>query len=171
LRQWVEREAAAPRPASAVSPPWLDEFRRLTAPVAPDSLDRLLELVRGNVATLADLPRELSVLLDDAAGAEPEALRQLEGEAARALCGTLADALDALAQWSSEAFKSALLESGARLGKKGKDLFQPVRAALTGRTHGPELPLLAELLGRERAVARLRAAAAAPIGQQGDPGA
>jgi nondiscriminating glutamyl-tRNA synthetase len=38
---------------------------------------------------------------------------------------------------------------------KGRDLFQPVRAALTGRTHGPELPLVAELLGRDRCVERL----------------
>ena len=47
---------------------------------------------------------------------------------------------------------------GKRLGIKGRDLFQPVRAALTGRTHGPELPLLGELLGRERCIARLRSA-------------
>jgi glutamyl/glutaminyl-tRNA synthetase len=42
---------------------------------------------------------------------------------------------------------------------KGRELFQPLRAALTGRTHGPELPLVAELLGRERCVARLERAA------------
>jgi nondiscriminating glutamyl-tRNA synthetase len=48
------------------------------------------------------------------------------------------------------ALKSAIQSLGKRLGIKGRDLFQPVRAALTGRTHGPELPLLGELLGRER---------------------
>ena len=48
---------------------------------------------------------------------------------------------------------------GKAAGLKGRELFQPVRAALTGRTHGPELPRVAELLGRERCVARLRAGA------------
>jgi glutamyl/glutaminyl-tRNA synthetase len=47
------------------------------------------------------------------------------------------------------------------LGVKGRELYQPVRAALTGRTHGPELPLVAELLGRERSLARLERAGAA----------
>ena len=57
--------------------------------------------------------------------------------------------------------------SGQRLGVKGRDLFQPVRVALTGRTHGPELPLVAELLGRERACARAapRAASVAASGR------
>jgi len=38
---------------------------------------------------------------------------------------------------------------------KGKALFQPLRLALTGREHGPELKLLLPLIGREHALARL----------------
>ena len=41
-------------------------------------------------------------------------------------------------------------------GRKGKALFHPLRLALTGREHGPELKHLLPLLGRERALARLR---------------
>ena len=44
----------------------------------------------------------------------------------------------------------------AATGRKGKALFQPLRLALTGREHGPELKHLLPLLGRERALARLR---------------
>ena len=44
----------------------------------------------------------------------------------------------------------------AATGLKGKALFQPLRLALTGREHGPELKHLLPLLGRERALARLR---------------
>ena len=40
-------------------------------------------------------------------------------------------------------------------GAKGKALFQPLRLALTGREHGPELKLLLPLIGRGRAAARL----------------
>ncbi|MFZ1069999.1 MAG: glutamate--tRNA ligase, partial [Methyloceanibacter sp.] len=40
-------------------------------------------------------------------------------------------------------------------GIKGKALFQPLRLALTGREHGPELKLLLPLVGRERTLARL----------------
>lgn len=42
-----------------------------------------------------------------------------------------------------------------RTGRKGKALFLPLRLALTGREHGPELRNLLPLIGRERAGARL----------------
>jgi len=41
-------------------------------------------------------------------------------------------------------------------GAKGKALFMPLRLALTGRPHGPELKNLLPLIGRKRADARLR---------------
>ncbi|MGC9206961.1 glutamate--tRNA ligase [Acidithiobacillus sp.] len=44
-------------------------------------------------------------------------------------------------------------------GLKGKSLFMPLRAALTGRSHGPELAALLPLIGMERAQQRLHTAA------------
>ncbi len=44
----------------------------------------------------------------------------------------------------------------ADTGKKGRDLFMPLRLALTGRDHGPEMKKLLPFIGRERALARLR---------------
>ncbi len=44
----------------------------------------------------------------------------------------------------------------ARTGAKGKALFMPLRLALTGRGHGPELASLLPVMGREKALARLR---------------
>lgn len=40
-------------------------------------------------------------------------------------------------------------------GRKGKELFLPLRRALTGRDHGPELKNLLPLIGRARALRRL----------------
>jgi glutamyl-tRNA synthetase len=41
-------------------------------------------------------------------------------------------------------------------GRKGKALFMPLRLALTGLDHGPELKVLLPLIGRARAEARLK---------------
>lgn len=41
-------------------------------------------------------------------------------------------------------------------GRKGKELFMPLRQALTASDHGPELKLLLPLIGRERALKRLK---------------
>jgi glutamyl/glutaminyl-tRNA synthetase len=54
--------------------------------------------------------------------------------------------------------KKTLQECGQEIGVRGRDLFAPVRAALTGQTHGPELPLLFDALGIETVRARLGAA-------------
>jgi len=45
-------------------------------------------------------------------------------------------------------------------GRKGKDLFLPLRQALTGREHGPDMMALLPLIGREQALTRLKRAAA-----------
>ncbi len=45
-------------------------------------------------------------------------------------------------------------------GRKGRDLFHPLRLALTGRESGPEFAALLPLIGRARASARLSAPAA-----------
>ena len=45
-------------------------------------------------------------------------------------------------------------------GRKGKELFMPLRQALTAADHGPELKLLLPLIGRERALKRLKGEAA-----------
>jgi glutamyl-tRNA synthetase len=41
-------------------------------------------------------------------------------------------------------------------GRKGRALYHPLRLALTGRENGPELAKLFPLIGRERALARLK---------------
>jgi glutamyl-tRNA synthetase len=54
------------------------------------------------------------------------------------------------------ALTAALKESS---GRAGKALFLPLRLALTGRESGPEMAALLPLIGKEEAIARLRAAA------------
>jgi len=46
----------------------------------------------------------------------------------------------------------------AATGRKGKALFMPLRLALTGEDHGPELRALLPLIGRARAAGRLEVA-------------
>jgi glutamyl-tRNA synthetase len=51
------------------------------------------------------------------------------------------------------------LKSGT--GRKGRGLFLPLRLALTGQEHGPDMKALLPLIGRERTIERLERAAAA----------
>jgi nondiscriminating glutamyl-tRNA synthetase len=138
---------------------WAGPFLPEAAAALPhERRQALLLAVRGNLATLADLPRELAPFLEGPLTFEDDARVVLDAPAARAVCTALGAELESLAEWSGERFKSAVQSVGRALGVKGRELFQPPRAALTGRTHGPELPVVAELLGRDRSLARLRAA-------------
>ncbi len=131
------------------------------AGLAEPGLAKLLEVVRGNIETLAGLTAALEPFLGGALEFEDEARLALDTESGRAACAAMASELEALAEWNAERFKSALQAVGKRLGLKGRELFQPVRAALTGRVHGPELPMVAEWIGRARCVERLIEAAGA----------
>ncbi len=54
-------------------------------------------------------------------------------------------------------FKAFSQQVKERTGAKGKDLFMPLRAALTGEIGGPEMARLLSLIGAERARRRLAA--------------
>ncbi|MBO9576817.1 MAG: glutamate--tRNA ligase [Sphingobium sp.] len=76
----------------------------------------------------------------------------------RTFLGAAAAALEKM-DWGGDpwhALTSALKET---TGRKGRGLFQPLRLALTGQTHGPDMAALLPLIGRERALKRLNAAA------------
>jgi glutamyl-tRNA synthetase len=58
--------------------------------------------------------------------------------------------------WDADTWRTWTDAVKQSTGKKGKDLFMPLRLALTGVEHGPELKVLLPLIGRERALKRLR---------------
>lgn len=73
----------------------------------------------------------------------------------------LAEARALLAElpWEGDVWHAWTAALKERTGRKGKALFLPLRRALTGRDHGPEMAGLLKLIGRERALERLEKAA------------
>lgn len=61
------------------------------------------------------------------------------------------------APWTELSWGEWTKAISAATGRKGKDLFLPLRRALTGMDHGPEMKLLLPLLGRDKVVERLSA--------------
>ena len=74
----------------------------------------------------------------------------------------LRHALDALPPepWDDTTWHTWTNALKASTGKSGKPLFRPLRLALTGEDHGPELRALLPLIGRPRTAQRLQLAAA-----------
>lgn len=117
----------------------------------PDMTEAGWEAIRPNLTRVSDVgdwwqvvtgPVDASELSDDD----------------RAFCGDAARALTGMA-WGDDpwhALTGALKDS---TGRKGKALFLPLRQALTGRSAGPDMAALLPLIGKDKAIERLAAAA------------
>ncbi len=57
--------------------------------------------------------------------------------------------------WAADPWHALTAALKDATGRKGKTLFLPLRRALTGRDHGPDMAALLPLIGQERALARL----------------
>jgi glutamyl-tRNA synthetase len=77
-------------------------------------------------------------------------------------CGYLltASTLVATLDWQANPWQQLTTALKASSGRTGKALFLPLRQALTGQEHGPDMAALLPLIGQARALARLQAAAA-----------
>lgn len=71
-----------------------------------------------------------------------------------AFCAAAAAALPP-EPWGEETWNAWAGAVKAATGRKGRELFHPLRLALTGQDHGPELKKLLPLIGRAKALARL----------------
>jgi glutamyl-tRNA synthetase len=75
----------------------------------------------------------------------------------------IAEGAEALA-WTDDPWRRLTETLKARTGRKGKALFLPLRQALTGMDHGPDMAELLPLIGEAEARRRLEAAAGGPPG-------
>lgn len=100
--------------------------------------------VRGNLAKVAD-----AALWWRIATGDTDTVIENAG-----LCAKAAELLPD-EPWDPETWPAWTAAVRAATGLKGRDLFHPLRLALTGREAGPEMKLLLPFIGRSRALARL----------------
>ena len=105
----------------------------------------LWNLVQANIEKLGDMAGWSTVVHAPMSGQIADEDKAFCTVAAGFLPETLTDA-----SWGE--LTSALK---AETGRKGRGLFMPLRLALTGRNHGPDMGQILQLLGSERAKARL----------------
>lgn len=126
--------------------------------------EAIVEAVRDNLATLADIGGLFEVFAEDRFRMEEEAAMLLRQEEARQVLVILRELLRAEfvsgeepvcgtsdtragIPFSAESFALLIRRVGQKSGCRGKMLYLPIRAAVTGRLHGPELDRIFALLG------------------------
>jgi glutamyl-tRNA synthetase len=101
--------------------------------------------VRGNLERLADAGIWADVIGGEIAPVIADA----------DYCETAAELLPG-EPWDDESWKVWTGALKEKTGRRGKELFQPLRLALTGLDRGPDMAALFPLLGRSKSAARLR---------------
>ena len=150
----LDRFIDACTPFLVADVPWNpDQFDatvfRAIAPLAQTRMVTMNEIVALVDFLFVDAP-----VMDEAAWNKTFA-----NDEATAMLSDAISVYDAIAEWKAEPLKVALENAGAARDLKLGKAQAPVRVAVTGRTVGPPLFEALELLGRERTLARMRAAA------------
>ena len=127
------------------------DFAIVAGRLPPTAAEADWLLLRPNLERLSDFAPWFEVLHGEVEAPElahDERLLVKDGAA-------IAEGID----WSAEPWRALTGELKATSGKKGRELFHPLRLALTGRESGPEMAGIVERMGKDRAVQRLKAAA------------
>jgi glutamyl-tRNA synthetase len=119
-------------------------------------LRAVLGLIQEKIKLLKELPDRTNYFFTDDYPFEHEALRkscsapQTSDRLAR-----LAEKFATVADWNAATLEAALKTLAAELGIKTGELIHPCRVAVSGKSAGPSLYHLLEVLGRDRVLARL----------------
>jgi glutamyl-tRNA synthetase len=142
----------------------LDRFVELTRPFlekadidAPDKgyLRAVLAIVKEKVKLLSDVPEWTRYFFAEEYEFDPAAVEKVFGkpEAAERLTA-LREEFAKIENWNLEPLESTLKALAQKLGCKTGDLVHPARVATSGRSIGPSLYLMLEVMGKERVLAR-----------------
>lgn len=102
-----------------------------------------------DIVQLSDLFFREELMMDD------EAQFVLAAERVPKILSTLCAKLEVATTWDANTIKSSLKEVQKETGAKGKDLFMPVRVAVSGQMCGRDLNETIVLFGKEKVLARL----------------
>ncbi len=114
--------------------------------------------VKEKVRLLSEVPAAVDFLLKDDFAYDEESTTKVRGNAAaKDLLEKLATAFEETPDWSADVAKEALNQTAKDAGAKAGQLMFPLRVALSGRGHGPDLGDILNILGKSNCVKRIRA--------------
>jgi glutamyl-tRNA synthetase len=153
---WLNQQHMMRAQPAALVPYLRSQLRRLGL----DSDDQpLLEGVilaqRERAKTLKEMAQNSRFFFTDTVEIDPKAAAKHFAGGGLEMLGKVRERLGALPEWSTAAIHGALNDLATALGTGLGKIAQPVRVAVTGTAVSPPIDATLELLGRERALARI----------------
>ena len=153
---WANRhylKMADPLRIAELSVPY---FRQAGVELKPDRrglefLASVMSMATASVDRVDQVPARLTSLFHydaEKALADPGVRDEMSAPGPHQVVRALAEALAGAPRLDRERFRLVANEVKARTGQKGKQLFHPIRVALTGLAEGPELDLVIPAIDR-----------------------
>ena len=140
--------------------PYLEKAGYLRAPLPDEKyawVCSVVEAVREYLSSLSEITGHVSCFFSEQVEMEgQEAINILAEEQVPQVLASMAEKVRMAADPLQAPEAKALLKAVSKeTGYKGKQVFMPVRVALTGSTHGPDLDKVIAILGKEKVERRL----------------
>ena len=117
---------------------------------------KILSAIRVYLNKLDEIPDQLKIFTQKEVQLENENLKELlQADTSKTVFNALVKKFSGLDSLDPVTYKSVLSDVQNETGVKGKLLFKPLRIALTGSENGPELPLIAEIFGKDKVISLL----------------
>jgi len=124
-----------------------------------DKILLMIDAVKAGLNKLDELPGLIKFFFDDKFEFDSEENQKiLSSDNSKKVLEKILTSLDSMNFNDSKECKKTVDTIGTELGLKGKDLYWPLRVALSGSNKGPDLGLIISLLGKDKVKARIQRA-------------
>lgn len=121
-------------------------------------IKRLVGLYQEQMSYAAEITSLAKLFFEDSLEFSEKELAVLKGESVPVVLDAFSNQIKEVEPFEADEIKKTIKAVQKETGIKGKNLFMPIRVAVTGQQHGPQLNDAIELLGREKVLANLEKA-------------
>jgi glutamyl-tRNA synthetase len=154
---WLNRQYLTQMPVS--------RFRELSLPFIEKAgiqvtdnayLIEVLKIVQEKIKLLTEVPDWIGYFFTEDYEYDPEAVaKTFAGAGVMSRLGKLRETYQSVPEWNAQTLEGSLKTLAANIPCKTGELIHPARLAVSGRSIGPSLYHMLEVMGRERVLARL----------------
>jgi len=126
---------------------------------------RAVSSLKMSARKYSDLAAKLAIFLEDPGAPDEALVEKMRSEGGQKAIGLFGEAVARLGTPDREGVRQAIGDVLEVSGLKKGEVFLPIRVALTGRKSGPEIPIIVEILGKQRTLDLLRAATESEAGR------
>ncbi|WP_273129045.1 glutamate--tRNA ligase [Bacillus weihaiensis] len=120
-----------------------------------ERIHQLIALYQEQMSYGAEIVELTELFFKEEISYNREAKEVLEGEQVPDVLKAFLQEVKQLEDFSADQLKASIKAVQKATGQKGKNLFMPIRVAITGQTHGPDLPKSIAVLGQQTVISRL----------------